>query len=240
MKKIVSVYFDFVSPYSYLFHEKLFALIKSKPDVTFKTFPVLFAGLLNNHGTKGPAEIPAKREYVFIDSFRSARTLELPFRMPPTHPFNPLLPLRCVTAVEEISADCEKDQFRFARELLKSCWGMGQDISKEDVIIKVAQKCLLDGPKLVQLSSSPQIKEKLRRNTEQAIQAGVFGVPTAVIDGNIFWGSDRVDHLNCYLDGSFDSLNIAELKDQLNVLPRGADRRLFRREQEQKEKEKEK
>jgi 2-hydroxychromene-2-carboxylate isomerase len=87
-------YFDFISPYAFLAWTQLPALAK-RCRTTLEPVPVLFAGLLDAHGQKGPAEIPAKRRYLFKDIARKARRLGFPsISAPPAHPFNPLLSLR--------------------------------------------------------------------------------------------------------------------------------------------------
>ena len=89
----MTFYFDFISPYGYLAWTQIHALA-AKHDRTVQPVPVLFAGLLKAWGHKGPAEIPPKRAYVARDIVRNARVLGQPIRVPPQHPFNPLLALR--------------------------------------------------------------------------------------------------------------------------------------------------
>ena len=90
-KKPVYFYFDPISPYAWLAWHRCQPLIGENRLIPR---PVLFAGLLGAHGTKGPAEIPAKRHYTFLDVQRWACVYGLTLRGPPAHPFNPLAPLR--------------------------------------------------------------------------------------------------------------------------------------------------
>ena len=89
----VDWYFDFVSPYSYI---ALHRLEELPAPVAYK--PVLFAGLLNHWGQKGPAEIPAKRRWTYRWCIWWAKSLGIPFRFPAAHPFNPLPHLRLALA----------------------------------------------------------------------------------------------------------------------------------------------
>src|SRR4051812_14938048 len=89
----IEIHFDYLSPYAYLAWTQIHR-IAEKHGAEVEPIPVLFAGLLQHHGTKGPAEIPAKRSYLFKDILRLAHAFGVPIAPPATHPFNPLLPLR--------------------------------------------------------------------------------------------------------------------------------------------------
>lgn len=217
-------YFDPVSPYSYLFCHGLLKILSNQPSVRVRPVPILFAGLLNAHGQKGPAEIPSKRKYIFLDCQRSAHIMNVPFQMPPAHPFNPLLALRCLTSIQDDEA-----RLSMSRELLSLCWGSGYDLTKPDTILIAAEFCRIDGRELIKLSEEEEVKKMLRYNTDQAISSGIFGIPSILCDdGELFWGSDRIDHLRSYLDGKFKDLDSTSFKEKLSILPRGADRKAFR------------
>ena len=93
----VDWYFDFISPFAYLQSEQLTLL---GPAVRVRYRPVLFAGLLNAHGHKGPAEIPRKRVFSYRFLVWQARRMGIAFKMPPEHPFNPLPLLRLAIACD--------------------------------------------------------------------------------------------------------------------------------------------
>ena len=99
---MVRFYFDFVSPYAYIGWTQIHRVVEARGQ-RVEAGPVLFAGLLNAHGQKGPAEIPAKRASLFKDGSRKAHAFGLPaLQPPPAHPFNPLLALRlCVLPMAE-------------------------------------------------------------------------------------------------------------------------------------------
>jgi 2-hydroxychromene-2-carboxylate isomerase len=176
VKKRIDWYFDFVSPYSYICMHRLGGL-----DVACK--PVLFAGLLNHFGQKGPAEIPAKRQWTYRWCTWRASELGIPFRFPAAHPFNPLQHLRLA-----IAAGCTPEA---VRRIFESVWTTGQDAAQG-----FEGLCSQLGVKPEQLALA---KETLRRNTEEAAARGVFGVPSFVVDGEVFWGADAIDFLKAFL-----------------------------------------
>lgn len=177
----VDWYFDFVSPYSYICLHRLKEVDRS---ISYK--PVLFAGLLNHWGQKGPAEIPAKRRWTYRWCEWWARELEIPFRFPASHPFNPLQYLRLA-----IVAGCTPEA---VRRIFDAVWVDGEDAADPD---RFASLC-------AQLKIAParlsEAKDILRKNTEEAAARGVFGVPSFVVDGEVFWGADSIEFVNAFLD----------------------------------------
>ncbi|MDB5973244.1 MAG: 2-hydroxychromene-2-carboxylate isomerase [Nevskia sp.] len=184
----VQVFFDPVSPYVWLAFREIGALQAAGLVVDCR--PVLFAGLLNAHGQKGPAEIPAKRAYVFGDVLRVAAQKGYAFKGPPSHPFNPLRALRMCIAIDQ--AD---ERLKFAQALLEGCWELGEDLSERQTLERIAERCGLDGPQLNAAAERPEIKARLMEATAAAIKAGVFGVPTFCFKGELFWGGDRMGTL---------------------------------------------
>jgi 2-hydroxychromene-2-carboxylate isomerase len=187
-------YFDPVSPYVWLAMRSLDRLEAAAIEVRF--VPVLFAGLLKAHGNLGPAEVPAKRSYIFRDVMREAARRGLPFAGPPGHPFNPLAALRMCTALED-----DGDRRRLALALVAACWEDGADISDADVLRRLADGAGFDGDALLARAATPEVMGALAAATDAAIAAGIFGVPTYRLDGELFWGSDRIEALSWRLDG---------------------------------------
>jgi 2-hydroxychromene-2-carboxylate isomerase len=190
----IDVYFDPISPYAWLASRQIGRLDAVGARLEFK--PVLFAALLDAHGTVGPAEVAAKRAHTMRDVMRAAARLGLPFEGPPTHPFNPLRALRMCIAVDEPTA-----RRRLVLALMDAPWARGLDLADETVLIEIADTCGLDGAALLQRASEPDIKQRLVDATRAAIDAGIFGVPTFVVAGEIFWGADRIDALLWRLQG---------------------------------------
>ncbi len=173
-------YFDFISPFAYLQSER-FALLG--PKVRVRMRPVLFAGLLGAHGQKGPAEIPTKREFTYRFAVWQAKQLGIPFKMPPEHPFNPLPLLRLA-----IACDCAPDA---VHRIFRFVWRDGR---LPDLPIEWAELAHdLRLPDAQQRIADPDVKDALRRNTDEAIARGVFGVPTLAIGDELFWGVDATE-----------------------------------------------
>jgi 2-hydroxychromene-2-carboxylate isomerase len=192
----VTFYFDPVSPYVWLCAARAIERIEAA-GAQVRMQPVLFAAMLNAHGNVGPAEIAAKRAYTFRDVMREAGRRGLPFEGPPGHPFNPLLALRMCAALGD-----ERERRRFALALFSACWERGEDISDEAALVRIANGSDLDGARLVAATREPEIKQQLAAATEQAIAAGVFGVPTFQLGDELFWGGDRVEALLWRLEGN--------------------------------------
>lgn len=190
---LVDFWFDPISPYAWLAARQL-GRIDSLARVRVR--PVLFAGLLNHHGNVGPAEIPTKRAYTFRDVVRTAERLGLRVEGPPAHPFNPLTALRACVAIDDDLA-----RRRLAVALMDAAWSEGRDLESIDVLRDVATSVGLDADAIAATTREPAIKQRLVDATKEAIAAGVFGVPSFVIDREVFWGSDRIDALVHRLEG---------------------------------------
>lgn len=192
---VIEFYFDPISPYSWLAARQCDRLDAAGVRLDFR--PMLFAGLLAAHDNKGPAEMPAKRAYTMRDVLRVAAQLGLPIKGPPTHPFNPLRALRMCTALDDAV-----ERRRFGTALLDGAWTHGLDLADDRVLVGLANECGLDGAALLGRAGAADIKRRLIEATDAAVATGVFGVPTFRIDGEIYWGADRIDALLWRLQGN--------------------------------------
>jgi 2-hydroxychromene-2-carboxylate isomerase len=203
----VDWYFDFVSPYSYL----ALGDIEQLSGVEVRYRPILFAALLNHWGHKGPAEMPTKRAWTYRWCTWYAARRAIPFRMPAAHPFNSLPYLRLAIAVE-----CRPTAIR---RIFDQLWTTGADASDPRFIEVLAQSMQVRPDAL----AAPEVKDALRTRTQEAIDKGVFGVPTLLIDDQIFWGADAIDFAEAYLANSA-ILQSDEMR-RLSALPVGASRK---------------
>lgn len=201
-------HFDFISPFAYI---GLHRLKKLPADVAIEYRPVLFAGLLNHWGQKGPAELATKRRYTYRWSHWWAHSLGLPLRYPAAHPFNPLHHLRLAIACGSTP--------EAVRKIFDSVWTTGADPSDQKNFAALCSDLGVTADAL----ASPAIKDTLRSNTDAAIKAGVFGVPTVEVDGELFWGADAMDFLRAFLADPATVRN-AEMQ-RLDALPVAAARR---------------
>lgn len=194
MTDAIRFYFDFISPYAWIAWTRIGAIAEAHGRA-LAPIPVLFAALLDAHGQLGPAEIPAKRRYVMRDAWRKARRLGLDIHPPPAHPFNPLTALRAVSLLDG------EPQRRALDACFAAVWGGGGGLADAEAVARALSGAGFDGPALVARTRAPAIKAQLRAATAEAIAAGVFGVPTAIIDGELFWGTDSLDDIADHLAG---------------------------------------
>ncbi|AGC47772.1 2-hydroxychromene-2-carboxylate isomerase [Myxococcus stipitatus DSM 14675] len=209
--------FDYLSPYAYLAWTRMPALAARHGRV-LEPVPVLLAGVLNATGNIGPAEVPAKRGYIFKHTFRIAHELGVPFGPPPSHPFVPLLALRVTAAVDDLEA-----RARLVSTLFAQVWGGGNGAETPEQVATALQAAGLDAPSLLAAAQRQDIKDRVRRNTDEAIAAGAFGVPTVIADGELFFGLDSLGHLELFLRGE-DPLK-SEFLERWKNLPATASRR---------------
>ena len=216
-ERTVPIYFDFISPYAWL------ALMRAEGfaeqhEIQWQMQPVVYAALLEANGLAGPAETAAKRNYAFRDAVRCAGAAGHRLTGPPEHPFRSLEALRAMWLFRE-----EPAALRLAVALADACWGEGRPLTEPDVIDTVVRAVGLDASGLAERIVAPETKLGLRQATDDAIAAGVFGVPTFAVDDELFWGHDRMDQLARRLagHGSPDEERVATLLAR----PRGVRRR---------------
>lgn len=179
-------YFDIISPFAHLALTRL-DVIRAHRPVVLK--PIVFGGVLKAWGQLGPAEIASKRVHTYRLATHTAQAMGVPFRFPPAHPFNPLAMLRLLTALDGSEAA--------VAAAFHLVWGEGRDANDAQVLQEVADAA--GRPDAVALIAEQEIKDRLRQATEDAVAAGVFGVPSLAIDGEVFWGADAMAMARDYL-----------------------------------------
>ena len=197
----ITFYYDPISPYAYLAFEQLPKALEGLSYSVSYT-PILFAGLLKTHGQLGPAEIAPKRDWTYRQVLWQAKTLGIDFQMPAAHPFNPLGLLRLATAC----ANEQRHTNRFVtQQIFNHVWHGGADASDTERLAALTQ-ALSGNTK----TDSDAAKARLKANTDAALQAGCFGVPTlralragaSAGEEKNFWGLDALPMLREYLTGS--------------------------------------
>jgi 2-hydroxychromene-2-carboxylate isomerase len=203
--KQITFWLDFISPYAYLAFERLpDALAGLSYSVSYK--PVLLGALFMHHGHVAPADVPPKRLWVYRQALWLGRANGIPIDMPASHPYNPLPHLRlalATTPTGEIS--------RYVAEtIFHDVWRGGGDAADPSRLSALSERLAL-----VREGSGDEAKAQLRTNTEQAVQAGVFGVPAFTVEGETAWGFDSLPMLRAMVEGDpwFDS---AEWHDPTN------------------------
>ena len=180
---------------------------ETSPNCAIEPVPVLFAGLLNHFGHKGPAEIPSKRLHTYRHVTWLARRHGIELVMPHAHPFNPLPLLRASIALENDPSAIQA--------LFDFVWKHGQTPAAPAFPQLLSELGLTE-----ELLSADAVKAALRTNGEAAVSAGVFGVPTLECDNHLFWGVDTTDMFRDYLAGNTDWASL----DELSKIPEAARR----------------
>lgn len=190
--KQIDFYLDFLSPYAYLAFETLpRALQGLSYHVHYK--PVLLGALLQAHGQKGPAEVAAKREFIYRQVLWLARQHGVPLQMPAEHPFAPLPLLRLAMAC----GPGPQPNRHVCETVFRHVWQGGGAHALEAARLEALQQALAP----VRDPAGEEVKAALRANTEAALAAGVFGVPTLVAEGRVFWGLDALPMARASLAG---------------------------------------
>ncbi|MCO4795226.1 MAG: 2-hydroxychromene-2-carboxylate isomerase [Bacteriovoracaceae bacterium] len=196
MKKL-EYYFDFLSPYSYL----SWNWVRNKRDslkekgIELEFLPIPMASLIQSHETKGPAQIKPKREYLFKDCLRFTSLHEIPFDTPKNIPFNSLYALRCATLI-----NAGENQFDVIDTIFMEGWGRGEDIGDPDVLTTLFEKRHLPGLKLLDRVGDNDVRKELKINLKRAKESNLFGVPSFIIDDEMFWGNDSIPWLERYFE----------------------------------------
>jgi 2-hydroxychromene-2-carboxylate isomerase len=134
-----------------------------------------------------PAAVPAKAAYMVQDVRRWARHYGLPFHMPSVFPVNTIRALR--TAVAALN---EGTFAAYHHAVMEAYWANDQDIGDPEILASIVSAAGLDGVRLVGRAEEPAVKERLKTNTDEAIERGVFGAPTFFVGDQMFWGNDRL------------------------------------------------
>ena len=198
----IDFFYDPISPYAHLAFERLpQALMGLSVVVRYK--PVLFAALLKAHGQLGPAEIPAKRDWTYRQVLWLAQHHGLRLDLPAAHPFNPLPLLRLGLA--SATDDAPGETSRYVTEaLFRHVWHGGGD-PVDPARLAALQERLQDHMRQRQkpwlAPDGDEVKLRLRRNTDEALALGLFGVPAVVAGGRVFWGLDALPMLRESMDG---------------------------------------
>jgi 2-hydroxychromene-2-carboxylate isomerase len=204
-------YFDFISPFAYLQWRRLW---RDEPALAqrLRPRPVLLAALLQHWGQLGPAEIAGKRRHTYRLVQWQARELGIPLRAPPAHPFNPLAALRlCLAASDRVAA---------THAIFAHLWEHGGAVDSAQALAPVAHELgIADAAAAI---ADPAVKQALADNGAEAIALQVFGVPTLVVDGQLFWGNDATSMALAYLADR--SLFDDEEMRRIDTLPVAAER----------------
>jgi 2-hydroxychromene-2-carboxylate isomerase len=196
MSAPIDFYFDFSSPYGYLASEKIEALA-AKHGRGVDWHPILLGIVFRATGAAPLTQVPLKGDYSRRDFARSAKFHSIDrFRMPSTFPIATQAPARIVLwlkAHDPVLATTA------VHTLYRAFFGDDVDISKPDAAAAIAARCGADAAAVRAAIDDPAVKDALKSENERAIAAGVFGSPFTIVDGEPFWGVDRLDQVDRWL-----------------------------------------
>lgn len=203
--KTVDFYFDYSSTNSY-FAAFLLPEICARHGATVNWLPIHLAALFRGTGFDVMAMTPRKARYLWRDHQRYAQHTGLPFRKPSRFPMKTAAALRATLAVPGLIAADNPDDYsvakmaEFAQALMRAYWERDGDISDAAVIGSLAEACGLNQERLRAAADSEQGRARLAAVTERAIARGVFGAPAFFVGEEMFWGKDRLDFVERWLN----------------------------------------
>lgn len=195
MAEPLEFYFDFSSPYAYLASEQIDALA-ARYGRQVKWRPILLGVVFKATGSAPLTEIPLKGDYSRRDFDRSARYLGLPFRFPSKFPLPTQAAARAYYWLHQ--QDCAQAR-AFAHAVFRALFVHDRDISDMAVVTELAVQAGADPAALAAAIQSEEMKARLRQECDTAIARGVFGAPFIFIDGEPFWGADRLPQIERWL-----------------------------------------
>ncbi len=192
MPAVVDYYCSPVSPYSYLGHER-FAAIAAKNGATINLIPIdLMQVFPVSGGIPVGKRAPQRQAYRLVELRRWSDHLGVPLTLHPKHwPTADAAASRLIIAADEAGADA----MGLAFALMRACWSEERDIADPATLEAIVGECGLD-PALLQAAEAPHIEERRLAFTRQAIDRQVFGAPFYVVNGEMFWGQDRLDFVD--------------------------------------------
>ena len=185
MTKEIDFYFDFISPYTYLAHKKIQSLPKST-KINYK--PILLGGLHNLEGIIAPAFISSKLKFMMNDCNLIAKKNKIDFTWNSKFPLNSLIIMRGYLYV---NSDIKKIYLDI---MFNAYWKDNLDISNNRILNDQLEKCEIDISKFFQGIEDKKIKDELKNKTNEASNKEIFGAPTFVVNGKVFWGQDRLEY----------------------------------------------
>ena len=187
----VEFLFDFGSPNAYFCH-KVIPAIEARTGVKFTYVPILLGGLFKLANNRSPAEafagIPNKRAYDMLEITRFVAKHGLDkYRFNPNFPVNTLKIMRGACAAQKLG--CFE---RYVDVVYAAMWEDQKNMADDAVILETLNAAGLDGAAIVATSQEPDVKAALLANTESAHARGAFGSPTFFVNGEIWFGKDRL------------------------------------------------
>jgi 2-hydroxychromene-2-carboxylate isomerase len=188
MSKTVEFFFDFGSPYSYIAYKALPA-IAAAYGAQIDWRPMLLGGVFKATGNHSPVEVPAKGKWLNLDLQRWAARYGAAFRSNPHFPINTLVLMRGAAGMQLRGMDFPK----YVETVFHAMWAEPRNLGDQEELAAVLRQAGFDADAFGSLVNDAEVKERLKKNTEEAVARGVFGAPTFFVGEDMFWGQDRLD-----------------------------------------------
>ena len=196
MAAAIDFYFDFSSPYGYIASTQIDALA-ARHGRAVSWRPFLLGAVFKLSEARPLTQLPPiKSNYYTHDFARSARRFGVPFRLPANFPFAAVQASRAFYWL----ADQDAAKARaLAKAIFHAAYGEGRDVSPAEAVVEVAGRVGLGREAVLAALNDPKVKDRLRAEVDAAIARGVFGSPFIFVDGEAFWGSDRLEHVEQWI-----------------------------------------
>ena len=196
MNRQVEFLFDFGSPTAYLAYTQLPALAAARgAQIVWR--PILLGGVHKGSGNASPATVPAKARWMFGDMSRWAQRYRVAFQMNPHFPINTMALMRGAVGVQMHMPD----QFvHYVDTMFKAMWAQPRNMGDALEVAAALSEAKLDADQIFALAAEPAVKDQLKRNSEEAVERGVFGAPTFFVGNEMFFGQDRLEFVAEALD----------------------------------------
>lgn len=192
----IEFYFDFSSPYGYLASTQIDD-IAARHGLAVEWHPYLVGTAMKATGHEPMVNTPMLRDYVLVDVPRFARLLGVPLKLADSFPLVATAASRAYYWLQEQDPRLAHE---FARATYHAFFGEGRDISNTDELRAVADSCGVDGKLLAEATREPAVKDLFRRKNDAALAKGVFGSPYILVNGEPFWGADRLYQVEQWLE----------------------------------------
>jgi 2-hydroxychromene-2-carboxylate isomerase len=189
MSKQVDFYFDFGSPTSYLAWTQL-PRIAEEAGAELRMRPILLGGIFQATGNRSPNEIPGKSVWIKRDLLRFAARYGVALMHNPHFPINTLQLMRGAIGYQ-MRKPAAFDAYVAA--IYRAMWVDGRNLGEPTEVGEVLQRAGFDPEEFLALVQRPEVKDKLRTDTEAAVERGLFGAPTMFVGENMYFGQDRLD-----------------------------------------------
>lgn len=191
----IEFFFDFSSPYGYLAAHRIEAVgAEAGREVLWR--PILLGVVFKASGQSPLVSQPLRGPYHRHDLERTARRQKLPFRLPDDFPMATIAAARAFYALEAASP---QDAKKLALALFDAAFAQGINISTRETVLDIAAKAGLDRDRIAAGIEDAAVKQRLKAETDGAIARNIFGSPFFVVDGEMFWGNDRIPDLKDWL-----------------------------------------